>query len=708
MSSTTLVNDPTAAPNKAIDASAAMNDALLQLQQVVKMLASGATVVQSTGVAAVPSEQTNTLQMDPRLQWIAAQRRQGTILPAATSTGEDEIAVIARVTSVEDWESLSEARIGATIGEKGSDGTAIVTGRIPVRRIENVRKQPFVVSLKAAQPLRPMLYKTTEEILARPQDLPALSASNGGEGAIVGVIDYGADFVHKNFRNGDGTTRFLSIWHQGGTPNAASPLGYGREYNRAEIDAALAGVSPYSTLGYSMGPSTHGTHVLDIAAGNGLGSGVAGVAPKADIIFVDVISDDIPFVGPEVVRTSFGDSTRLLEAVNYIFTKAGDRPCVINVSLGTNGGPHDGTTPVEDGIDRLLNQKTNRALVIAASNSFGDGIHAQGKVTSNQYVDLIWTMTDGGLYQREMEVWYSGKDRFAVELIAPDGVSIGRAEPGDNLSRSSGSQVIIFVANRLSEPNNRDNVIGLFLHNSVPAGDWRVRLHAVNVTDGSFHAWIERDDSNQSQFAPPHDNTHTIGSVACGQKTIVVGSYDAYKSAKPLSWFSSAGPTRDGREKPEISAPGHGVNAAKSLSVTGTTVKSGTSMASPAVAGIVALLFAEAAARGVSLKVDDVRNSLMSSARRLPPPGTGWHDRYGRGRASARDSIGTVMMKGPVMAASIDGESKRKSAKAAAKKGTKKKHAKKAKRKVKTGKKSKQKQNKAKGKKQPPKRRKRQ
>ncbi len=119
-------------------------------------------------------------------------------------------------------------------------------------------------------------------------------------------------------------------------------------HTRNAINAALGQPDPYSALGYGPPPDnafqqgTHGTHVMDIAAGNGHGSGVPGVAPNADIIFVEVAANDIPFSGPNAVGKSFGDSVQLLEAVKFIFEQAGDRACVINASLGTNGGPHDG------------------------------------------------------------------------------------------------------------------------------------------------------------------------------------------------------------------------------------------------------------------------------------------------------------------------------------------------------------------------------
>jgi subtilisin family serine protease len=656
------------------------------IQDLVVNAAAAIAAPTATLESLEPADIDVLTQMDPRLQRAVVRSRQGIIKLPSSSTDVDEVAVVATVTDPVAWESLSEVRMGATIGTDDS-GQTMVTGRIPVSRIEAVRTQPFVTSLKASQRLQPVLDRTIAEIGARRDLLPSGNLTDGGRGAIVGVIDFGCDFAHQNFRKSDGTTRILAIWDQGGPSGPSSPFGFGKVHTRDAINAALTQPNPYTALGYGPPPDTpfqrgsHGTHVMDIAAGNGRGSGVPGVAPKADFIFVEAAANDIPFSGSGAVGKSFGDSVQLLEAAKFIFEQAGDRPCVINVSLGTNGGPHDGSTLVEIGVDRLLIQASNRSMVIAASNSFADGIHTAGRVTAGGTIDLIWNIPSNDATSNELEIWYPGMDRFGVEVISPNGATQVRVEPGQTRALQNQGRVVLLAANRLSDPNNHDNMIGIFLEMGLPLGRWIIRLHGVQVQDGNFHAWIERDDAGQSSFPEPRDNSHTIGSISCGRETIVVGSYDAHKTNLPLSFFSSAGPTRDGREKPEVAAPGHNVLAAHSRTKTGTTRKSGTSMASPAVTGTVALVLSEASARGRSLTSAQIRETIIATVRRDPPSGNQWDPRFGFGRVSAREAVGRVITSAPVAstaskaASSSAGKASKKTkpaAKAAAKASTKK------------------------------------
>ncbi|WP_217429892.1 S8 family serine peptidase [Rugamonas rubra] len=580
--------------------------------------------------------------MDSRLQVALARQKSGSPRMALASTSAEEIAVIAKVDDVQAWEALSEVKVGVTLGaETGEGGVCIVTGRIPIKRIEAVRHQPFVQSLKASQPVRAALAATTRAMKVAPGLLPAGTSPEGGKGVVVGIVDFGCDFAHDNFRRNDGSTRIEAIWDQAGELSGAGDVQYGRLHTQADIDAALRTPDPYAALGYgshlNVGAheGAHGTHVMDIAAGNGLGSGTPGCAPQAAIIFVEVSASDIAWSGPTAVDQSFGDSVQMLEAVSFIFAQAGDRPCVVNLSLGTNGGPHDGTTLVEQGLDRLIRAKPNRAVVIAAANSQADHIHTEGTIPKGGSIDVRWK-TENSPAGQEMEVWMAGTTRVAVEVIAPDGSSLGVAEPGSNMPIGTAQDIVVYVGNRLRDPNNLDNMIGIYIAGAVGGGQWTIRLFDRGNSGAAFHAWIERLDTAQSSFVDPIDSS-TLGSISCGHDTICVGSYDAHKSALPMSYFSSTGPTRDGRFKPEVSAPGHAVRAARSGSRTGLVDMSGTSMAAPAVAGLVALVLAEAVQRKQSLSSAILRDILIKGAVLSPPDldENRWHPGYGRGRASS-------------------------------------------------------------------------
>ena len=81
-----------------------------------------------------------------------------------------------------------------------------------------------------------------------------------------------------------------------------------------------------------------------------------------------------------------------------------------------------------------------------------------------------------------------------------------------------------------------------------------------------------------------------IGSPAASLLAITVGSTTKDKNHPTLAISSSRGPTLDGRIKPDVCAPGVGIMSVRANSHIGYTPKSGTSMAAPHVAGLVALL----------------------------------------------------------------------------------------------------------------------
>jgi subtilisin family serine protease len=186
------------------------------------------------------------------------------------------------------------------------------------------------------------------------------------------------------------------------------------------------------------------------------------------------------------------------------------------------------------------------------------------------------------------------------------------------------SQEIGRIYHRANDPNTPDHHIDVVLRSNAPAGLWKAYLIGEEVVDGRFDAWIERDSGGprrQSRFAPRDvDPNRTIGSIANTFHTITIGAADTTgRHLKPAK-FASRGPTRDGRIKPDLLAPGVAIRAARSTPRRSrspmhlNTSMSGASQAAPAVAGVAALCLQ--AAEG-QLDLHDMRRALLSSARPL-------------------------------------------------------------------------------------------
>jgi subtilisin family serine protease len=584
------------------------------------------------------------VQFDPALKQLLLQT---TGSPSGESISEDagtrKVPVVARL-------------VDPTIEVEGLNFITrfghIATGRVRLDQLIAVHEHPNVASLKASTVVGAALAYSVPEIHASANLLKTEFSPNGftGRGVIIAFLDWGCDFAHANLRNFQGGTRLLCLWDQRGgpRPDSPAPYGYGRLISREQIDDALSQPDPYAALDYDPaqsddGTGTHCTHVMDIAAGNGQAPGSSpGVAPEADLICVHLKGDDTQ---PE---DTLGDSVRVLEAVRFIVDFAGNRPLVINLSLGKTGGPHDQTLLVTQALDELLEEKPGCMVVMSTGNYFVANIHSNGKLNSGDTVDLRWNVTQTSDEYSEMEVWYPGSDRFTVELISPTAESLGIVTLGNDHVVRDGEEIIASIYHREQDPNNGDHQIDIFISPHAPSGVWVTRLHGEEVNDGNYHAWIERArPMSQARFEPKSATpTYTTGTICNGLKTIAVGAYDARLQSVPLGHFSSAGPTRDGRvDMPTISAPGVAIRAARSSYLTpfgrimnDLTVKSGTSMAAPHVSGVVALMFE--AAGNYRLTADQTREILISASREEPKDLE--HQRYGAGRVDAVEAIKRV------------------------------------------------------------------
>lgn len=114
-------------------------------------------------------------------------------------------------------------------------------------------------------------------------------------------------------------------------------------------------------------------------------------------------------------------------------------------------------------------------------------------------------------------------------------------------------------------------------------------------------------NGNERQTSVCNDTTnpgvpagyHKTAPPSCAKNHITVGAVDGANN-EAMSTFSSWGPSEDGRMKPDISAPGVNLLSCGSGSDTSTGTKSGTSMATPATTGNLALLLEDFKARNPS------------------------------------------------------------------------------------------------------------
>jgi subtilisin family serine protease len=570
--------------------------------------------------------------------------------------------------------------------EKGASARRgnLVAATVALKDVARLARDPNVVSIQLGEPLA----RPTPDIVAPKAPKPSHSRRRfgsaekhrDGEGILIGIIDVGGfDFAHPDFLDDEGKTRFAAIWDQGGTsgppPTGKGPgrFSYGSELLQKDLQRAIdewakVGLPPHELEPQSqMMAGSHGTHVASIAAGN------RGVCPKADIaaVLISLPTKDLDS------RKTFYDSTRIVHAVEYLLQLAAERdmPVSINISLGTNGHAHDATSPAARWIDAAL-AVPGRCVCVAAGNAGqevpafeGDTgyvmgrIHTSGRLAARElYTDMEWVVVGNGIMdisENELEIWYSPADRFAVSIKPPGGHWIDPVEPQqyiENRQLPDGSFISIY--NELYHPSNGSNMISIYLSPylsrrgavGVPAGEWMVRLHAREVRDGRFDGWIERDDprplgrvGDRETWSFPSFfserslvDESTVSSLACGHNILSVANLD--EAAERIAVTSSQGPTRDGRRKPEVAAPGTRIVAARGFDERDEKQDgpwmsmSGTSMASPFVAGVAGLMLAT----DRTLTAAQISGIIQRTARPLAGYDFTWRNDAGFGVINAK------------------------------------------------------------------------
>lgn len=491
-------------------------------------------------------------------------------------------------------------------------------------------------------------------------DLPE---SFTGKGVIVGVVDGGFDPNHIMFKDADGNMRVKKLW----------------KYNYSQYTGRLTTNTYTGTALNSFttddNSATHATHVSGIAAGSynfgKSGTQYYGMAPESDIVMAggDLVDDAILDAASQMIKYAQSEGKQL----------------VINMSLGDNIGPHDGSDAFTSALNELAK---DNIICVAAGNEADMDVVVKKTLTSTDKTIQTTLVPNSDLlaedsrYQAycDVEVWASDNREFTVKFAlvnkntgavafylsastATKFVSCGtQYETGDvsnTIFNSAYSNSSVGLKKGLSTANNR--YYGSLSFDLTNKTSSKTYLPAIIVEGQPGQTiWIYNDayyndfsTSSLSGFDRPTSDG-TISNMACGKNTIAVGAYasrsSSWASAGNISPFSSWGNLADGRTLPHVCAPGMMMVSAMSTpyynsnnyssvydpvaysaTVNGKkytwSQMSGTSMATPVMTGVAAL-WAQARPEITPKEVAEVAVATAQSAPATVQWGAGKLDAY--------------------------------------------------------------------------------
>lgn len=503
---------------------------------------------------------------------------------------------------------------------------------IPVGSVAELSNDPRIERIEAERMPRIAMDRTPGIVNATPVYAgTGLPQAFTGRGVVAGVFDCGYDFTHPAFYDADGNLR-VKYYYDFHWPETDGAMGHAL-LSTDEIAA-------YGHSQYTM-PSLHGTHVMGTMAGSPVAGKYPGMAPEADIYAVDFNSTRDEFQSPD----GYTSATAVL-GFKYIFDRAAEqgKPCVVNFSSCESITLTQQRVLETEALSQLVGP--GRIIVAAAGNQgMNTPVMAKGEDERQAGVGIINGIGSGGTLSIDIVTPGNQRVRFDFLGLKFSGGNIEGTIIFDTDSIDSLQGDTCYLATHVSMGDVSLRVVktdyvdsrGTVYHvdGTMPHIAYLVLCGAVCLLTGDSPAWMYSDvflcpfvnvngSAVYSKVLPGHsvswpatmDGIISVG--ATGYKdtfTNIDGTTNAelvgFAPDAPghITGFSSRGPTFDNRIKPTVVAPGMNVNAAfnafsstidaarKSLvdkiTVDGKdyyyVAESGTSMASPVVAGAVAL-----------------------------------------------------------------------------------------------------------------------
>lgn len=514
-----------------------------------------------------------------------------------------------------------------------------------------------------------------------------------GKDVIVGIIDTGIDYNHVNWNDADGRSRLQAVYMPCDS-SGVSPVvdGYSLPGSYYETQGEIALLTTDSP------DSSHGTHTAGTAVGGYMSCNWYGVAPEADIVACGIPEDELTDIN-------------IANCLRYIFDFAdrAGKPCVVNMSLGTNDGPNDGSSFLCRTFSSLSGP--GRICVLSAGNDGNAPICFHENLSGNR--DTVTTLLRNqwsGLQRKGyVSMWNDGAQEHLTRIV------IVNRQTGEIEYASSwiGSlpEDSVYEINSVDDLDFGAYYSGYFQY--VNAIEPQFDVDGSVVGDGRFHSyWI----FDATSLAAGHlvgiqytanqptmlsgwctKNTYfysfnlpgvtggtsqgSISDMATTDDVISVGAYCTRASyvniygdnmhitgsiPTDIADFSSYGPDERGLSRPDICAPGYSVISSASRYETDAVLRSwvspvtvdgieypyyvnqGTSMSAPVVSGCIALLLQ----LEPRLTVGMIRDVFNATAVRDQWVQNGNLERWGSGKidvlAAVNHVIDRILLKGDV------------------------------------------------------------